>query len=1267
MSEQRGSGASGHEAAVGTNSPAGEPPASSSSFVGPARRLSAIRDALGDGALRLAYHAAVPVVVDADLLNLLRVNFFLDDSPDVLPFEVEAELLLSPLFREIGEGLYEIDPGLRNLLLSGLHTRYGDERVRRVAALLEQYTDAAAPWRSLPELGLAQQLTALSFLDPAGVERWLDMHEASTARPSSSSTSSADDGPSREWYVAMRRRVAENSDITSSSTMQLYSPPSPQPVGVAFFVSGDGLAVTTLHSIERKSRITARINKASLEASLVYSDRVNDVALIKLDISDAVPLALSNEIVPRVYENVVILSPTAGPRRAKVTSFDPSIVDLDDDNSPARIYIDELIGEGENGSAIVNSSGVAIGMLVPSSHATSPVQYTPAVPSTRIAKDIERYRVLALRANFRAVVLGFDSADIDVRRNTVGEVRDIAASLELEDLLAFCRSSKTAERVGGAIALGVHLKTSQEARRDRRVLSALGELLTDRSSFVRYRAAEVLQPLPTLVPTYDDQLRHLAETDENSWVRRMAAKALQSPLRAPAQSPGPGLPSLRDGEADTAADNSAETVKPDDSSSTGPPQALEPVPGSPDTPAGQRPSGPRPDTAGLPAGQRYLGIERPEDLHHSASGTASLDFDGNDYINRILRPFPEDGELPPPAERYALDQRHLDMADGDLIGWIDQVVGLWRRQSGGVPRIAEVSERFLAADEELRGTIPYQDPQWWRDQIGAETTRGSGDDASDWETEPADPPPASGPPVSAVTDGAGSSPPPTAAPQPGKAPPPTEVTADQVDDRVVVRWPAPPNAPDIRFTVERMARPGVEPRRWTTSGNTIEDNEPPAGQPLLYRIRIHLADSDVQPPRMQTAAVFTPPVAGLVASQVSDGGVMGRWRTRANLHETQVWRTPAGSSADPADAALVPSRLDGFHDRHPPPGLHTYSVVPIYRDPETGMTYRGEYRSIDVPVVDRPPPPRLERDHARQEGISAVALRWDPLPPGVSLLLRQAATDPAGAAGDSLTLEEARNVGKRVADGQALGGTTAEVALPAGDWIIIPFAVAGNLAVRGHAVTVDVVPAVTLPEAIRNGPDVHVNWDWPEGLTMARVVCRAGGVDRPREVTLHEFRRHGRVTFQVRDAAEVQIYGLVRRGAELLVSAPATARAPAQTPTLTYRVYRVRPWQVSRTRPYRVDGPRRSSATRRVVLTVDLPCTGLTVELFANTPDGDRDSEVALTEIKNLELGPGRSHEMMLTLPDLSAMDRPRYMYGRAETMSGPVVVNDVHSEGREL
>ena len=92
--------------------------------------------------------------------------------------------------------------------------------------------------------------------------------------------------------------------------------------------------------------------------------------------------------------------------------------------------------------------------------------------------------------DFRAVALGFDSADMSVRNATADEFKEIAAFLELEEVLGFCRSRKTAERVGAAIALGVHIRSSKQAREDRRVLSALGELLTDgRSSFVRYRAA----------------------------------------------------------------------------------------------------------------------------------------------------------------------------------------------------------------------------------------------------------------------------------------------------------------------------------------------------------------------------------------------------------------------------------------------------------------------------------------------------------------------------------------------------------------------------------------------------------------------------------------------------------------------------------------------------------------------------------------------------------------------------------------------------------
>jgi hypothetical protein len=128
--------------------------------------------------------------------------------------------------------------------------------------------------------------------------------------------------------------------------------------------------------------------------------------------------------------------------------------------------------------------------------------------------------------DFRAVTLGFDSGDMAVRNATADKIKEIAAFLELDEVLMFCRSRKKAERVGAAIALGVHIRSERQARADRGVLSALGELLNGRSSLVRYRAAEVIRTSPAIVPIYEDDLRRLAEFDENPQVREMAAAAL---------------------------------------------------------------------------------------------------------------------------------------------------------------------------------------------------------------------------------------------------------------------------------------------------------------------------------------------------------------------------------------------------------------------------------------------------------------------------------------------------------------------------------------------------------------------------------------------------------------------------------------------------------------------------------------------------------------------------------------------------------------------
>jgi hypothetical protein len=161
----------------------------------------------GEEILRLALHAALPVVINADLVHLLRINFFVDSSQP-LPYTTEADLLLSSLCHNIGDGLYEIAPNIRDVLLQRLVKEYPHERILDVAMLLWQYNERYAPWADRPVLERAQQLTALNFLDPLKAGEWLAEAEVSVGLAPS---------VERDWFIAMRRDVERTEEIIFSS------------------------------------------------------------------------------------------------------------------------------------------------------------------------------------------------------------------------------------------------------------------------------------------------------------------------------------------------------------------------------------------------------------------------------------------------------------------------------------------------------------------------------------------------------------------------------------------------------------------------------------------------------------------------------------------------------------------------------------------------------------------------------------------------------------------------------------------------------------------------------------------------------------------------------------------------------------------------------------------------------------------------------------------------------------------------------------------
>jgi serralysin len=158
------------------------------------RQVELLDQRLGHGAVRLAAHASLPVVLTPDLLHLIRINFMLEEEIRV-PYATEGRLLLSPIARETDAGVFEIDADVRNNLLAVLEREEGPARAREVASLLWQYTERSAAWADRPELERAQQLTALSFLDPLRAEEWLRRTEKG----------SGGDRFDKTWFLAMRR------------------------------------------------------------------------------------------------------------------------------------------------------------------------------------------------------------------------------------------------------------------------------------------------------------------------------------------------------------------------------------------------------------------------------------------------------------------------------------------------------------------------------------------------------------------------------------------------------------------------------------------------------------------------------------------------------------------------------------------------------------------------------------------------------------------------------------------------------------------------------------------------------------------------------------------------------------------------------------------------------------------------------------------------------------------------------------------------------
>ncbi|MET0645603.1 MAG: hypothetical protein ABW208_03220, partial [Pyrinomonadaceae bacterium] len=143
----------------------------------------------GEGALRLAMHAAVPQSFRPDLLHLLKLNFLPRELHDP---GTEADVLFSPLCEEVGRGYFEFGPHVRSLLLDNLAANYATDRtprIQRVANFLLFYVEhaerraAGGLDRLRRDYLEVQRWVALAFLDPDDAARQLAAALKGTVAP----------------------------------------------------------------------------------------------------------------------------------------------------------------------------------------------------------------------------------------------------------------------------------------------------------------------------------------------------------------------------------------------------------------------------------------------------------------------------------------------------------------------------------------------------------------------------------------------------------------------------------------------------------------------------------------------------------------------------------------------------------------------------------------------------------------------------------------------------------------------------------------------------------------------------------------------------------------------------------------------------------------------------------------------------------------------------------------------------------------------------
>ena len=167
------------------------------------------------------------------------------------------------------------------------------------------------------------------------------------------------------YYIAAKKKYSKYSINNQTFTTKASSRSDGKISGTGFFINDNGYFVTNSHVLNKNSIIRVKINNKTHIAKLVKADPVNDMSLLKLEISGNKYFQLANDD-PERLDSIIAIGYGYGKKfneDVKVTSGVVSSLTGISSNS-SHIQIDAAIQSGNSGGPIINQEGNVVAIAV---------------------------------------------------------------------------------------------------------------------------------------------------------------------------------------------------------------------------------------------------------------------------------------------------------------------------------------------------------------------------------------------------------------------------------------------------------------------------------------------------------------------------------------------------------------------------------------------------------------------------------------------------------------------------------------------------------------------------------------------------------------------------------------------------------------------------------------------------------------------------------------------------------------------------------------